>query len=154
MQGQIQITEYAGFWVRAWASIIDVILISFITFPLLMLIYGSAYFDGGEDLVAGSADILISGVLPAIIVVIFWVKKQATPGKMALSVKIVDATTGQPASNAQLVGRYLAYFVSMTPLFLGVFWIAFDKRKQGWHDKLAGTVVIKNLIPSQTYTSE
>lgn len=142
---QDQAMEYAGFWVRTWASIIDTILMSLITFPLLISIYGWAYFDEGKNLIAGPVDFLISWVLPAIVVVIFWMYKQATPGKMAVSAKIVDATTGQPASTAQLVGRYFAYFVSMIPLFLGVFWIAFDKRKQGWHDKLAGTVVIKKV---------
>jgi uncharacterized RDD family membrane protein YckC len=142
---QEQGMEYAGFWIRTWASIIDTILIILITFPLLISIYGWAYFDEGKDLIVGPADFLISWVLPAIVVVIFWMYKQATPGKMAVSAKIVDATTGQPASTAQLVGRYFAYFVSMIPLFLGVFWIAFDKRKQGWHDKLAGTVVIKKV---------
>lgn len=50
---------------------------------------------------------------------------------------------GQPASPAQLVGRYLAYYMSMRPLGLGLIWVVFDKRKQGWHDKLAGTVVVK-----------
>lgn len=142
---QDQGMEYAGFWIRTWASIIDAILMILITFPLLISIYGWAYFYEGNDLIAGPADFLISWVLPAIAVVVFWMYKQATPGKMAVSAKIVDATTGQPASTAQLVGRYLAYFVSMVPLFLGVFWVAFDRRKQGWHDKLAGTVVIKKV---------
>ncbi len=41
------------------------------------------------------------------------------------------------------MGRYLGYFASTIPLCLGFLWIAFDKRKQGWHDKLAGTVVIR-----------
>ena len=142
---QDQGLEYAGFWVRTWASIIDTILMMLITFPLLISIYGWTYFDEGKDLIAGPADFLISWILPAIVVIIFWMYKQATPGKMAVSAKIVDATTGQPASTAQLVGRYFAYFVSIIPLFLGIFWVAFDKRKQGWHDKLAGTVVIKKV---------
>ncbi len=143
---QNQAFEYAGFWARTGAAIIDSILMALITVPLLISIYGWAYFDGeSTDLIAGPADFLISWVLPAIAVIVFWVLKQATPGKMAISAKIVDATTGQPASTAQLVGRYFAYFVSMIPLFLGIFWVAFDKRKQGWHDKLAGTVVIKKI---------
>jgi uncharacterized RDD family membrane protein YckC len=41
------------------------------------------------------------------------------------------------------VGRYLGYFVSAIPLFLGLIWVGIDGRKQGWHDKLAGTVVIR-----------
>jgi len=48
---------------------------------------------------------------------------------------------GQP-STGKLIGRYFAYLVSIIPIFLGFLWIAVDKRKQGWHDKLAGTVVI------------
>ena len=46
------------------------------------------------------------------------------------------------------VGRYLAYFVSTIPLALGLIWVAFDKRKQEWHDKLAGTVVIRTKKPA------
>lgn len=138
--------EYAGFWVRTGASIIDTVLILLITFPLLISIYGWSYLDGDKTgFIAGPADFLISWIAPAIAVIIFWIFKQATPGKMAVSAKIVDATTGQPASSAQLIGRYLAYFVATLPLFLGIIWVAFDKKKQGWHDKLAGTVVIKKI---------
>jgi uncharacterized RDD family membrane protein YckC len=142
---QDQGLEYAGFWIRTWASIIDTFLLILITFPLLVSIYGWSYFDESTDLIAGPADFLISWVLPAVAVIVFWIYKQATPGKMAVSATIVDATTGKPASTAQLVGRYFAYFVSVIPLCLGIFWVAFDKRKQGWHDKLAGTVVIKKV---------
>ena len=86
---------------------------------------------------------LISWVLPTIAVITFWVYKAATPGKMAISSKIVDAQTGDQPSTGQFVGRYFAYFVSVLPLGLGIFWVAFDKKKQGWHDKLAGTVVVR-----------
>ena len=63
---------------------------------------------------------------------------------MLLSAKIVDASTFGPPSTGKLIGRYFAYLVSIVPMFLGFLWIAFDKRKQGWHDKLAGTVVIRD----------
>ena len=72
----------------------------------------------------------------------FWLKKQATPGKMAVSAKVVDAT-GNAMSVGQSIGRYFAYIVSIIPLGLGFIWVAFDSKKQGWHDKLVGTVVIK-----------
>ena len=55
---------------------------------------------------------------------------------------IVDAVSLGKASISQNIIRYLGYFVSMFSLFTGFFWIAFDRRKQGWHDKIAGTVVI------------
>jgi uncharacterized RDD family membrane protein YckC len=138
--------EYAGFWARTGAAIIDTILIALITIPLTVSIYGWDYFNPeATGVIAGPADFLISYVTPAIAVIIFWIYKQATPGKMAISAKILDATTGEPASTGQLIGRYFGYFVSMIPLFLGVIWVAFDKRKQGWHDKLAGTVVVKQV---------
>jgi uncharacterized RDD family membrane protein YckC len=62
---------------------------------------------------------------------------------MAISATIVDANTGKRPTTGQFIGRYLAYYVSMIPLFLGFFWIGIDARKQGWHDKLAGTVVVR-----------
>ena len=142
--------EYAGFWVRVGAAIIDTILLMVITLPLLIAIYGWSYFDPeSTGFIAGPMDFLISWVFPAIAVIAFWIVKQATPGKMAISARIVDATTGANPSAGQLIGRYFAYFVSIIPLGLGIFWVAFDGRKQGWHDKLAGTVVVrqKNRSP-------
>ena len=136
--------EYVGFWPRVGASIIDAIIVLVITAPLLVAIYGWAYFtDPGITLIAGPADFLISWVLPAIGVILFWLYKQATPGKMAVSARVVDARTGNTISMGQAIGRYLAYIVASLPLFLGIVWVAFDPRKQGWHDKLAGTVVIR-----------
>ena len=137
-------TEYAGFWIRVVASIIDTILVMMVTLPLLVAFYGWAYFDGEQTgLIAGPMDVLISWVLPAVAVVLFWMHRQATPGKMAMKLHVVDALTGKNLTLGQSVGRYFAYFVSTIPLGLGLIWVAFDRRKQGWHDKLANTVVIR-----------
>lgn len=134
--------EYAGFWVRVGASLIDSLLIVIITFPLLVSLYGWEYF-GSEKLLVGPADFLITWVLPAVAVIWFWVQRQATPGKAALALRVVDAESGSPLSLAQSIGRYLAYFVSTIPFGLGLLWVGFDSRKQGWHDKLASTVVVR-----------
>lgn len=137
--------EYAGFWVRVAATLIDTVLLMCVTFPLLFAIYGWRYFDTSEPgFIAGLADFLISWVAPAIAVIAFWLYKQATPGKMALSVKVVDARTGNTPTIGQAIGRYLGYFVSTIPFGLGFIWVAFDPKKQGWHDKLAGTVVVRS----------
>jgi len=134
--------EYVGFWPRVGASLIDSILIGVIIWPVLTVFYGESYW-AGDKFVQGPMDILLSWIFPAVAVVLFWAIKQATPGKMAVSAKIVDARTGSAASTGQLIGRYLAYYISMLPLGLGFIWVAFDARKQGWHDKLAGTVVVR-----------
>ena len=136
--------EYAGFWARVGASIIDAVLILLITLPPLVMIYGWKYFDSdATGFIAGPADFLISWVLPALATILFWLRKQATPGKMAVSARVVDADTGATLSLGQSIGRYLAYIVSALPLCLGLIWVAFDPRKQGWHDKLANTVVVR-----------
>ena len=89
--------EYAGFWVRVGASMIDTLLLLLVIFPLLVAIYGWAYFDPETTgFIAGPADFVLSWVAPAFAVIGFWMYKQATPGKMVLSIQIVDATTGSP----------------------------------------------------------
>jgi uncharacterized RDD family membrane protein YckC len=134
--------EYVGFWPRVGATIIDSLLLCLITFPLLSLIYGSSYWTT-DKLIHGPADFLISWVFPAVIVVWFWVKSGQTPGKMAIGARVVDAATGENLKTDKAIVRYLSYFLSLLGLFLGYIWVGFDPRKQGWHDHIAGTVVIR-----------
>jgi uncharacterized RDD family membrane protein YckC len=134
--------EYVGFWARLGASLIDSVLVLLICAPLATAIYGEDYWLS-ETFVHGPADILINWVLPAVAVLLFWTYRQATPGKMAIRARIVDARTGGQPTTRQLVIRYLGYYLSTLPLLLGFIWVAFDPRKQGWHDKLAHTVVVR-----------
>ncbi len=71
-----------------------------------------------------------------------WKYWSATPGKMLFRMQVVDATTKQPLSNQQILLRLWGYVVASLPLFLGFMWIIFNKRRQGWHDKMANSVVI------------
>lgn len=135
--------EYVGFWVRVVASLIDTVLMVLVLTPLLAAVYGRGYFEMSVGAVPGAPNLLISWVLPALVVIAFWIARQATPGKMVFSARIVDARTGREPSAGQCIGRYLAYFVSSIPFCLGFLWVAIDRRKQGWHDKLAGTVVVR-----------
>ena len=137
--------EYVGFWARVGAALIDTVLVLLVTLPAFVAIYGWTYFDRAQaGIGAGIVDFLFSWIAPAVAVVAFWLYKQATPGKMAVSARVVDAKTGDTMTVGQSIGRYLAYFVSTIPLGLGLIWVAFDPKKQGWHDKLAGTVVIRH----------
>jgi uncharacterized RDD family membrane protein YckC len=143
METKMKNMEYAGFWIRTGASLIDTLLMMIIIFPLLTAIYGKQYW-GGNTFFFGFWDLLLNYILPGVVVIIFWIYKSATPGKMALRLKIVDSRTGQAASTGQLIGRYFGYYISTIPLLLGFVWVGIDKRKQGFHDKLSGTVVIRN----------
>jgi len=134
--------EYAGFWVRVWASLIDTVLLCILIYPPLMAIYGSSYWDN-EALIHGPADLLLSYVVPALIVIVLWSKLSTTPGKMAVGARIVDARTGAKPTTTQFLIRYVGYYLSMIGFFLGFVWVGLDSRKQGWHDKLAGTAVVR-----------
>ena len=135
--------EYAGFWIRTGATLIDVVIILIVTGTPLTFIYGEQYWEG-EQLISGVWDVVLSYVFPFIATIWFWRRFFGTPGKMATKLKIVDAKTGNKMSIGQSIGRYFAYFVAAIPLCLGFIWIGLDKKKQGWHDKLAGTVVVKS----------
>ncbi len=140
--GKQEELHYAGFWIRVVASIIDTVMIMIITIPLLLLIYGAEYWMS-DSIVNGGWDILISYIFPAIVVISFWLYKSATPGKMIVGIEIISLGKTEKLSVAQSIGRYLAYFPSMFIFMVGIIWVAFDKRKQGWHDKMANTVVVR-----------
>jgi uncharacterized RDD family membrane protein YckC len=136
--------EYAGFWVRVGAAVIDSVLVMCLIYPILVWVYGWSYLGTAMMEPAGFTDVLVSWVLPAAVVIVFWISRQATPGKMALQLRVVDAKTGGTLSLGQSLIRYLGYYVSTIPLGIGLIWVAFDPKKQGWHDKLASTVVIRS----------
>ena len=143
---------YVGFWARFVAFLIDSTVASLIMSPLVVRIIGEIDIydynlnDTNDLLALGmrlstqlSLDILFMGTL----FILFWVFRNATPGKMLFKCVIVDAKTLAAPTVMQNIGRYFAYYLSLMPVGLGFFWIGFDAKKQGWHDKLAGTVVIK-----------
>jgi len=136
--------EYAGFWIRTGASLIDGILFLMITIPIMIMIYGLEQVLYSEEFILGAADFLINFTLPLFATVIFWMYKSATPGKMILGLAVVDEQTGNKLTIGQSFGRYFSYLLAIIPLFIGILWVAWDKKKQGWHDKLAKTVVIRN----------
>src|SRR5882762_1790263 len=133
--------KYVGFWKRVFASIIDTLILVVVIGLIAVAVYGMQYVRLSSEGKTVMFDLLVQGLLPALAVVVFWRYRGATPGKMLISAKIVDAETFGTPSTGKLIGRYFAYIVSCI-FMLGFIWIAFDKRKQGWHDKLAGTVVI------------
>lgn len=150
---------YAGFWIRVWASVIDSALLLLIVFPLLSLIpsatrtrpaagalfdaAGRINLDAFGPVIPGPLHIILFWVLPGVAVVAFWLARRATPGKMAIRARVVDAETGQRLRPGQSVVRYLGYYVSTLPLGLGLICVGIDARKQGWHDKLAHSVVVR-----------
>lgn len=73
---------------------------------------------------------------------ICWYLWAATPGKMVMRMKVVDAGTNGPITPLQILLRLCGYVVSGMCAMLGFFWIGASRRRRGWHDYLAGTAVI------------
>jgi uncharacterized RDD family membrane protein YckC len=153
--GAITEPRYVGFWARFLAMFIDNLWVSFVMVLIFVAIFGKDFTavlsmppDQSAEMVGAAAQgaaggMLVQLLLPAVLIVGFWIWKSATPGKMVISAKIVDAKTLGEPSTGQLIVRYIGYFISAFVFFLGFLWVAIDKRKQGWHDKIAGTLVIK-----------
>ena len=129
--------QYVGFWARLVASLVDLVGIMFVVVPVTVFLIGD-----GWAYAQGSAAFFINWVVPGAAYVAFWVFKGATPGKMLFKAEVVDAQTRATPDFWQALTRYVGFFVSVTPLLLGFIWVAFDARKQAWHDKMARTVVI------------
>ncbi|MDA1272857.1 MAG: RDD family protein [Verrucomicrobia bacterium] len=110
----------AGFWVRLWASFLDVILLGILmsfTGPLFFLFWAAYH-------------------------VVMWVWKGTTIGGIVAGIRVLRVD-GQPMSFSVALVRSLSSFFSAIVLFLGFFWAGWDREKQSWHDKIAGTIVVK-----------
>jgi uncharacterized RDD family membrane protein YckC len=127
---------YAGFWRRVGATMVDSLIYS----VLLALIFGPGYVDSS----ALSSEGIVSNGIALILTIVLWIRYMGTPGKLLLGCQVVDADSGEPITVKQAIIRYLGYFVSIFTLGIGFLWVAWDKRKQGFHDKMANTVVLYN----------
>ena len=72
----------------------------------------------------------------------FWAHSGATPGMAILGLRVVRDSDGGPISGGQAVLRLIGYWVSGVVFYIGYIWIFVDDRKRGWHDLIAGTVVV------------
>jgi uncharacterized RDD family membrane protein YckC len=122
--------EGAGFATRLGAFALDALLVFVVAGPLVAMVTGRV-----------GAPVLFV-ILPALATIFCWYRYGATPGKIAFSLRVVDARSGGRPSLLRLAVRCLAYIISAAPLFLGFAWIAIDRRKQAWHDKIAATKVV------------
>ncbi len=122
-----EILEYAGFWIRFLAAIIDGIILSAVTALFFFIPF---VFRGG--------------------LVIWWIYhwlftgiKGQTPGKMALGIRVVDAGGEKPGLGIAALREILGKTISTLIFFLGFLFIGISDKKRGWHDEIAGTYVVK-----------
>lgn len=130
---------YAGFWIRVLATYLDSFLLGF---PVLGLLYLGRFALHPQPLY-----LVPLYLYPAAYKIGFWRWKGATPGKLALGLRVVEAETGAPLGWGRAAARYFLMIVSALPLYLGYFWVGWDARKRGFHDHLGGTVVVREREP-------
>ncbi len=143
--------RYAGFVTRVIACLLDMAVLAGVVLLLaaatqalgaLLTLYGVLFSRPAQA--AGPVRIAIAIVgLVAIVVypIIFWVLAGQTPGKALMGLRVVRLDQ-KPMTIGRALARYGGYWLAALPLFLGFLWILLDRRRQGWHDKLAGTCVI------------
>lgn len=145
--------RYAGFWIRVAAALIDAIILfivgSIFQYAVLGARAASPMFDPanpeahlGETFALLGVAWLIGTVTGATYEGVFVYKLGATPGKMALGLKVIRPGGG-PVSLGRAIGRYFAKILSAMALCIGYIIVGFDSQKRGMHDMICDTRVIK-----------
>ena len=127
-------SEYMGFWIRAAARLIDATIIGAIV-VLMEIFYG--------PLSTKLVIILFSCIVYPLYYVAPTGLRGQTLGKMALGIMVVNAQGEPPGITKAIVREILGKFVSEMAIFMGYLWIGRDDKKQGWHDHIASTHVVR-----------
>jgi uncharacterized RDD family membrane protein YckC len=146
--------QYAGFWIRFLAFVIDFFVVGIVVFPVsavVMAVTGGIARTMGGDVPFRAFWVLGVFVRAVFNTIVNWIyeaalessSKQATLGKMALGLKVTDVY-GNRISFARATGRHFAKYLSGIILGIGYIMIAFSERKQGLHDMIAGTLVVRS----------
>ena len=140
--------RFASHGPRLVAYIVDVIIISLLVVAVaIVLALLAAVFASSDS--AGLAVITALVLVAAVIVIplayfpCYWARSGQTPGMRMFRLRVVRDRDGGPISGGQAILRLIGYWVSGAVFYLGYIWIFIDGRRRGWHDLIAGTVVIE-----------
>jgi uncharacterized RDD family membrane protein YckC len=145
--------EYAGFWIRFGAALIDIIFLALILFIVRYDIIIKSLSSRLPPTPYVAILALFVWIIHIVYFVVFWAWRGQTPGKMITGIKIIR-TDSSPLTWQYALRRYFGLVVSTLILFIGFIWIAFDSHKQGLHDKIADTYVVKLPVRQVIFTSE
>jgi uncharacterized RDD family membrane protein YckC len=137
-----QPVQTAGFGVRVLAYLVDGFILSFFggAFPYLVL--PNYYSSTGQQVTnVTSGSVAVSFIY----FVIFWswLGGGRTLGMRLLKLRVVREQNMAPPGIVDAVVRWIGLWFSFVLCFAGVIWVAFDSRHQGWHDKIARTLVVR-----------
>jgi predicted Zn finger-like uncharacterized protein len=133
----------AGFWIRVVASLIDGLILGVVQFVIGLVLGFAGGAAGGESMALFAVTWLCSVVVSVTYYVFFTGYNGQTPGKMALRLQVIR-TDGTPVGYGKAFLREVpCKFISGILLGIGYLMVAFDVQKQGLHDRMAGTYVVK-----------
>jgi uncharacterized RDD family membrane protein YckC len=137
---------YGGFWIRVVAFLIDGFILGLLTSALVPDAYeftqtGPNYYE--LNYAATGLGLLAGTLLGIVYFVGLWAWRGQTIGMMPFKLRVVRADDGGHIDLAQSLLRYAGLIISLAVILIGVIWVAFDSRKQGWHDKIGGTAVVR-----------
>ncbi len=145
---------YAGFWKRFAAYTIDSFIVGIAGFLVQMVVAGvmfggmAALSDPSQMFAtgAGIVGLLLIYLLPMVLGAAYFgvfhaSANQATPGKMAVGIKVTDEAGGH-ISFWRGFGRYFGLILSSIPLFIGLIMAGFTDRKRALHDMICSTLVV------------
>ncbi len=134
-----------GFGRRLGASLIDWIVVGFFSYAaiLVLALIGAlvGMFSPNGPMAPERLMILLAFVIGLGYFIIGWGRNGQTLGKSMLGLTVVRPD-GKPLGYGKAILRYIGYIISGIVFSVGFLWIAFDKKRQGWHDKMAGSVVV------------
>jgi uncharacterized RDD family membrane protein YckC len=137
----------AGFWIRVVAAVIDSFAAGAIQMTFAALLGVVIGLTNGGDAEAQGGLAIVAGIFSVLIGVAYYVFFTGycgqTPGKMALRIKVIRTDGSDMDYGRALLRETLGKFVSGIILGIGYLMVAFDPQKQGLHDKIADTYVIK-----------
>lgn len=146
--GGIAAFGYGGFWRRLVARIVDGLVQSLVLLPIMMTVgfyVGSQAAQGADpaQFFVLQAVMQIVFIAFGVIYDVFFIRKfDATPGKMALGMKLLRPD-GSKLSIGRIIGRHFAHFISALPLCIGYIVAGFDEEKRTFHDRICDTRVVK-----------
>lgn len=137
------VMEYAGFWIRFAAYIIDQIILGMVNWPIQLLLGVTASVDSPEAMLVRQLVVVVFGLLLSMVYYTWFNGKYgATPGKMACRIRIVTAE-GMPIGYSRACGRYFASILSGMICSIGYIMAAFDDEKRALHDRICNTRVVR-----------
>jgi uncharacterized RDD family membrane protein YckC len=135
---------YAGFWMRLLALIIDGILLGIVSFILgRLFLKGIDYGNGNVVITEGQWVIPVIYIINFLYYPVTWAWLGETIGHRVLGMEIRRVEDGRRPGVGQVIVRFLGYILCYITIFIGFIIAAFDPRKQGLHDKIANTVVVR-----------